>query len=679
MEAVKCMKKGKNIKVILRKPIDYYFEQGMISTRALNICRSCGIVTVGDLIRCYHKGNLRKLRNCGPYTENEFKSVMGLVNYNYAVQLLEKLDGYDDMPAKLKDIIADAYKRPLLDFSLDCIKLFYDTFGDSKAFYTYFFCDQQKLAKRFNGRRSNELKHYCYQLLTEIHSTLREKGLDDTYTYELVVIARAIIWFSDESFAAELEEKDPELKVRRQALVIDYEDRTKKHFRGYWEADIKKLVMPTYSKALALLTMKDDEIRKIWYNLPCWRYNSYDLSLVIAELRETLFLYESIGGDELGKTVVMNNYRYLTEKQAWFVADFHKQFGYYPMFYLLREYLMKTTDREEWVFAKATGIYDGHPMSFEEIGKELDLGKIRVRQLFNCSMRYLFRDKEWQHYQFRTALVVTEVDDMYRSVVENEKVSIPFESFAIICTDGFMMKLATVNDMRFLINYRLNISDIAKVCSVVKARNNRIKGEANSLRLVDLLKDIPEDKRKLYMEALPVIINKAYGLVVDEAGNIVLPPKGVDVVYELTQILRKKGKPMSFDELQAALIKKCPAAKDKSSEYIRGKILQSETIKPIGKSMRYSLTEWEHVYKGTIRQLVADILNEAKRPVHIDKIMKKVLKAYPKTTKRNVVSSINQDEARFICFGDGLYGLMEKTYSKKYEGMKVKLRVDARG
>jgi hypothetical protein len=67
---------------------------------------------------------------------------------------------------------------------------------------------------------------------------------------------------------------------------------------------------------------------------------------------------------------------------------------------------------------------------------------------------------------------------------------------------------------------------------------------------------------------------------------------------------------------------------------------------------------------------VADELGEAKRPVHIDKIMKKVLKVYPNTNKKNVMSSINSDKARFVCFGDGLFGLMEKTYSKKYEAMK---------
>ena len=101
-------KDGTNIRAVLRKPIEFYFELGMISARALNICKACDIITVGDLIQCHHQGSLRKLRNCGPYTEKEFESVMGLVNYDYAVQLLEKLDGYDEIPAKLKSIIVEA-------------------------------------------------------------------------------------------------------------------------------------------------------------------------------------------------------------------------------------------------------------------------------------------------------------------------------------------------------------------------------------------------------------------------------------------------------------------------------------------------------------------------------------------------------------------------------------------
>ena len=185
---------------------------------------------------------------------------------------------------------------------------------------------------------------------------------------------------------------------------------------------------------------------------------------------------------------------------------------------------------------------------------------------------------------------------------------------------------------------------------------------------------MPDHKKSIYKEALPVIIAKAYGLPIDETGNIVLPPNGVDIVYELSEILREKGRPMSLRELYAALIKRCPEVKHKSFEHVRGKVLRSDALIPIGKSSRYTLAEWDNVYRGSIRELVADILKEAKTPLHIDVIMERVLQEYPHTTKKNVVTSINKDEARFVLYGNGFYGLVGRKYSRKFVALKTEHR-----
>jgi hypothetical protein len=176
------------------------------------------------------------------------------------------------------------------------------------------------------------------------------------------------------------------------------------------------------------------------------------------------------------------------------------------------------------------------------------------------------------------------------------------------------MKTVKVNDLRFLVNNRLNVSVINKVCSEVGRQSRRIRAEIGFIRLDDLLSDVPDDKKGVYMEALPVIIAKAYGLLVDETGNVVLPPNGVDVIYELTEILRGKGRPMSMKELYAELIKRCPDVGHKSFEHVRGKVLRSEAIVPIGKSSRYTLAEWDNVYRGSIRDLVVDILKKYQGP-----------------------------------------------------------------
>ena len=92
-------------------------------------------------------------------------------------------------------------------------------------------------------------------------------------------------------------------------------------------------------------------------------------------------------------------------------------------------------------------------------------------------------------------------------------------------------------------------------------------------------------------------------------------------------------------------------------------MLQSEALKPIGKSSMYTLAEWTHVYRGSIRDLVADILKKSKIPLHIDEIMKKVLPAYPYTNKGSVTSSLGSDKERFVLLGDGYYGLRKRKYN----------------
>ena len=656
----RMIKDRKDIKAILRTPMERYYELGMISSRAFNICKAADIGTLGDLIQWHYEDGLRKLRNCGPYTIKEFESVIGLVNYKHAVQLLEKLDRYEDLPVSIKSIIVAHYKRTLLDFSLDCIRRFYDTFSDCKSFYSFFFCDLKDLDVRFNNLGSWEMKHYCYQLLSEIHSSLRKEQLDDTYTYELIVIARAILWFCDDDFAAELEAKDWDLRVRREALLEDFSERADQLVNA--AASVRRHLIPNYSRAVAMMQLSEGEVRNKLLEIRSWGPTYRTIFLFLSELKETLYWYESIDGDELGNTVVANKYRYLTEEQVGFVADFYRQYGYYPMFFLLKERLATTKERVEQVFAMATGLCAGCPKNLAEIGKEMECSRERIRQLMVLAPKDLFKDKGWTHYQLGNTLVVSEVDDLFLDVVDREKVDIPFESFALVCTEGFPMKTVKVNDLRFLVNNRLNVSVINKVCSEVGRQSRRIRAEIGFIRLDDLLNDVPDDKKGVYMEALPVIIAKAFGLPVDETGNVVLPPNGVDVVYELTEILRGKGRPMSMKELYAELIKRCPEVEHKGFEHVRGKVLRSEAIVPIGKSSRYTLAEWDNVYRGSIRELVVDILKKSKAPMHINEIMEKVLPAFPYTNKGSVTSSLGSDKERFVLCGNGYYGLRGRKY-----------------
>ena len=654
---------GKDIRAILRKPIEWYYDMWVISKRAFLVCMANEIYTVGDLLRAHHDNVLPKLRNCGKKTIKELEEVLaqlGPIGQTYALQLINKQDKYEDLSEAPKHIIVSAYNKPLFNFSMDCIDLFYATFNDPRLFYSFFCLDQKNLAERFNNLDNEELKHYCYKLLSEIHASFCKEQLADTFTYELVVIARTILWFCDDRFAEELEVSDADLKTKRKILLADFAENVDKLSKQ--TRRIQRWFIPTYLKAITMFLLTEEQVAELLPQIWLHRAPHGEIFRFLADLNDVLFQYENLDGNEVSRTIIANRYPNLTEEQVGFVTDFHNQYRHYPMFFLLRDQLAKSEDRLDRIFAMATGICDGHPMNLSEIGKEMECTRERVRQLMEKAPKNLFRDKEWLYYQFDSTLVIAEIDDVYLNVVDHEKVNIPFESFAQVCIEGFPLKAMKVNDMRFLVNKRLSSQIIDKVCREVNKQNKRIRSGIDTIPIDHLLKDIPDDKRDDYKQAMPIIISKAYRLVVDEARNIVLPPNGVDVVYELSEILRDKGRPMSLRELYAALIQRCPEVGHKSFEHVRAKVLQSEALKPIGKSSMYTLAEWTHVYRGSIRDLVADILKKSRTPMHIDEIMEKVLQAYPYTNKNSVTSSLGSDKERFVLFGEGYYGLRKKKY-----------------
>lgn len=662
---------GKDIRAILRKPIEWYYDMRVISKRAFLVCMANEIYTVGDLLRAHNDNVLPKLRNCGKKTIKELEEVLaqlGPIGQTYALQLINKLDKYEDLSEAPKRIIVSAYNKPLFNFSMDCIDLFYATFNDPRSFYSFFCLDQKNLAERFNSLDSWDLKHYCYQLLSEIHSSFWKEQLADTFTYELVVIARTILWFCDDRFAEELETSDADLKTKRNILLADFAENVEKLSKQ--TRRIQRWFIPTYLKAVTMFLLTEEQVAELLPQIWLHRAPHGEIFRFLTDLNDVLFQYENLDGNEVSRTIIANRYPNLTEEQIGFVIDFFNQYEHFPMFYLLREYLAKSDKRLDEVFAMATGICGGNPMNMAEIGEKIECTRERVRQLMEKASKDLFEDMNWSYYQFDSTLVIAEVDDLYLNVVDHEKVNISFESFAQVCIEGFPLKAIKENDMRFLVNRRLSGQIINRICGEVNKQNKRIRSGIDSIQLEDLLKDIPDDKKDDYRQALSVIITKAYRLHVDEGGNIILPPNGVDVVYELSEILRDKGRPMILKELFAELTQRCPDVRYKKPEQIKEKILHSGIIMPIGKSARYALTEWTDVYKGSIRDLVADILKKSKTPMHIDEIMKKVLPAYPYTNKSSVTSSLGSDKERFVLFGEGYYGLRKK----KYRGEHVQER-----
>jgi hypothetical protein len=106
-------------------------------------------------------------------------------------------------------------------------------------------------------------------------------------------------------------------------------------------------------------------------------------------------------------------------------------------------------------------------------------------------------------------------------------------------------------------------------------------------------------------------------------------PKNIrDKIYV---ILKEQGKHMHFNEIAEAIKGSDFKRKDVTTQAIHNELIKDKRFVLIGRGI-YALKEWGYE-KGTVADIIADVLRKAGEPLHRDEIVKRVLKSrYVKET-----------------------------------------------
>ncbi len=100
-------------------------------------------------------------------------------------------------------------------------------------------------------------------------------------------------------------------------------------------------------------------------------------------------------------------------------------------------------------------------------------------------------------------------------------------------------------------------------------------------------------------------------------------PKNIrDKIYV---ILAEKGKPMHFSEIAAAIKDSGFKRRDVTTQAIHNELIKDKRFVLIGRGI-YALDSWGYS-KGTVSDIIADVLKKAGEPLHRDEIVKRVLKS----------------------------------------------------
>lgn len=144
-------------------------------------------------------------------------------------------------------------------------------------------------------------------------------------------------------------------------------------------------------------------------------------------------------------------------------------------------------------------------------------------------------------------------------------------------------------------------------------------------------------------------LNGRWGLVKWPTVN----PKNIrDKIYV---ILKENGKHMHFNEIADAIKQSDFKRKDVTTQAIHNELIKDKRFVLIGRGI-YALKEWGYE-RGTVADIIAQVLREAGEPLHRDEIVKRVLKT--RFVKETTILLNLQGKAQFKRVAKATYELDE--------------------
>ncbi|HUC90334.1 MAG TPA: sigma factor-like helix-turn-helix DNA-binding protein [Patescibacteria group bacterium] len=291
-------------------------------------------------------------------------------------------------------------------------------------------------------------------------------------------------------------------------------------------------------------------------------------------------------------------------------------------------------DREREIIARRFGLFDRRE-TLEQIGELLGITRERVRQLEKSVIsRFKTSAQEGSlpHIKEIETALIAQLRQMGEAArVLNLSAAVTTENtktdqsriifLALLCP---RLEVIEDDDHHY---HAVGISDVRDAATmkkdIVKIRSAIEKAGEPAL-ITDIAKDAElEDTRQA--AALASIskqlatLNNRWGLVKWPMVN----PKNIrDKIYV---ILKENGKHMHFNEIAQSIKKSEFKRKDVTTQAIHNELIKDKRFVLIGRGI-YALKEWGYK-KGTVADIIAEVLREAGEPLHRDEIVERVLKS----------------------------------------------------
>ncbi len=291
-------------------------------------------------------------------------------------------------------------------------------------------------------------------------------------------------------------------------------------------------------------------------------------------------------------------------------------------------------DREREIVARRFGLFDRRE-TLEQIGELLGITRERVRQLEKsvvARFKATAEQGDLPHIKdVETTLLrqlhqmgeAARISDLSAAVTaENSKTDQSRVVFlAMLCP---RLSIVEEDEQYFQAVGVKGVRDSSAMKADIVKLQTAIEKAGKPLTTSDAMKatgldDLAQTNALLSISKSLATLNSHWGLIKWPMVN----PKNIrDKIYV---ILKENGKHMHFNEIAEAIKKSDFKRKDVTTQAIHNELIKDKRFVLIGRGI-YALKEWGYS-KGTVADIITEVLKQAGEPLHRDEIVRRVLQS----------------------------------------------------
>ncbi|MCL5094283.1 MAG: hypothetical protein M1355_04070 [Patescibacteria group bacterium] len=286
-------------------------------------------------------------------------------------------------------------------------------------------------------------------------------------------------------------------------------------------------------------------------------------------------------------------------------------------------------DREEIILKERYGLFGESPKTLDFIGKKYGITRERVRQIEKNALKKLSNNKKSKEYIDEINKIVNKHFEINGHIIlDIETENIAKNTRGYKNEVNFLLNLN--NELKYFnenkahlgiwtkkeINYEEIIKIIEGVVSELEKRNEPLH-ENEAISLFEskafsekFLKNVFKVSKKL------IKIGEFYGLT----SNRVLNPKSIK--DKILIILNESKKPLHYSEITLHLNNNYAPKKKVTHQSVHNELIKNKEFILVGRGI-YALKDWGYK-KGTVEEVIREILIEEGKPLHKKEIIKKV-------------------------------------------------------